>query len=162
MSTSADKRGHKRICTNCGIKFYDMCKRPINCPECDSEYTGEMKIRGRQVKSGIANDDNKTPAETKKKEAKAEKVEENIEKDDSTENSEDKEELKADKSVEELAEAELSDTPDDDDDDIDLEIDMDIDFDMDLDDLDMDLESDVDDDDDDITKVIKPSVDDDD
>jgi uncharacterized protein (TIGR02300 family) len=28
--------GTKRLCTNCGAKFYDLSKDPIVCPKCDS------------------------------------------------------------------------------------------------------------------------------
>ncbi len=28
--------GTKRLCTNCGAKFYDLSKTPIVCPKCDT------------------------------------------------------------------------------------------------------------------------------
>jgi uncharacterized protein (TIGR02300 family) len=28
--------GTKRLCTNCGAKFYDLNKTPIVCPKCDT------------------------------------------------------------------------------------------------------------------------------
>jgi uncharacterized protein (TIGR02300 family) len=28
--------GTKRLCTNCGAKFYDLSKSPIVCPKCDT------------------------------------------------------------------------------------------------------------------------------
>ncbi len=55
--TSADPRGLKRICTACSVRFYDMGKRPIICPSCDEEFTGEVKIRTRKAKSAIIKDD---------------------------------------------------------------------------------------------------------
>ncbi len=50
MSTAAaaNPMGLKRICTNCGARFYDMNKRPIVCPTCDTEFTGEVKVKGRR------------------------------------------------------------------------------------------------------------------
>lgn len=55
--TTADVRGMKRICTGCGARFYDLNKRPINCPSCDVEFTGEIKTRGRRGRAAVANDD---------------------------------------------------------------------------------------------------------
>ena len=43
MAAVADARGLKRICAGCGIRFYDMNKRPIICPSCGTEFTGEIK-----------------------------------------------------------------------------------------------------------------------
>ena len=28
--------GAKHICAECGVKFYDLHRRPITCPKCDS------------------------------------------------------------------------------------------------------------------------------
>lgn len=39
----ADSNGMKRICTNCGTRFYDMGKTPITCPSCNTEYAGQVK-----------------------------------------------------------------------------------------------------------------------
>ena len=30
--------GTKRLCANCGAKFYDLSKSPIHCPKCDAVY----------------------------------------------------------------------------------------------------------------------------
>ncbi|MEM9470036.1 MAG: FYDLN acid domain-containing protein, partial [Pseudomonadota bacterium] len=38
-------KGLKRICMSCGIRFYDMNKKPIICPTCDWEFTGEVKVK---------------------------------------------------------------------------------------------------------------------
>lgn len=45
---SADPKGLKRVCVACGIRFYDMNKRPICCPNCSTEFTGEIKVKGRR------------------------------------------------------------------------------------------------------------------
>jgi uncharacterized protein (TIGR02300 family) len=41
-------RGLKRVCVSCGIRFYDLNKRPINCPNCSTEFSGEIKLKGRR------------------------------------------------------------------------------------------------------------------
>jgi len=57
MSAETDPRGLKRICTACSARFYDMNKRPIICPSCGEEFTGEVKIKTRKAKSSIIKDD---------------------------------------------------------------------------------------------------------
>lgn len=55
MSAALDARGLKRVCVGCGIRFYDFNKRPIECPNCDAEFTGELKVKGRRGRAaGIA------------------------------------------------------------------------------------------------------------
>lgn len=41
-------RGLKRACAGCGIRFYDLNKRPITCPNCAAEFTGEIKLKTRR------------------------------------------------------------------------------------------------------------------
>ena len=55
MAAKADKKGMKRICTECGTHFYDFEKRPITCPSCEEEFTGETKPKNRRSKAA-AND----------------------------------------------------------------------------------------------------------
>lgn len=55
MSVAQDIRGLKRICMSCGTRFYDMNKRPIACPSCDTEFTGEIKVKTRRSRI-VAND----------------------------------------------------------------------------------------------------------
>lgn len=62
-STALDARGLKRVCVGCGSRFYDMNKRPIACPKCNTEFTGEIKMKGRR---------GRVAAEPEKKEAKVE------------------------------------------------------------------------------------------
>ena len=31
--------GKKVVCLNCGAKFYDLNRKPIICPSCNTEYT---------------------------------------------------------------------------------------------------------------------------
>lgn len=50
----ADKRGLKRVCAECGIRFYDMNKRPINCPNCSKEFTGAAeKVKTRRGRVAV-------------------------------------------------------------------------------------------------------------
>ena len=44
----ADLKGLKRICMSCGARFYDLNKKPIICPSCDTEFTGEIKVKARR------------------------------------------------------------------------------------------------------------------
>lgn len=68
MSTASNPMGLKRICTSCGARFYDLNKRPIICPSCDTEFTGEVKVKGRRGRAAAA-------VEAKEKEAAATPVE---------------------------------------------------------------------------------------
>ena len=62
MSALASVRGLKRICVACGMSFYDMNKRPIICPTCQVEFTGQPIIKSRKAadKDEISQD---TPVE---------------------------------------------------------------------------------------------------
>lgn len=53
----SDPRGFKRICMNCGARFYDMNKRPIICPSCDTEFNNEMKLKGRKSRASTAQEE---------------------------------------------------------------------------------------------------------
>lgn len=57
MAAATDARGLKRICTGCGSRFYDMKKRPIACPSCDTEFTGEIKVKARRGRAAAAVED---------------------------------------------------------------------------------------------------------
>lgn len=63
----ADKRGLKRICMSCGTRFYDMNKRPVVCPHCSTEFTGEAKVKTRRSRLPAAEESTvsaKTAADT--------------------------------------------------------------------------------------------------
>ena len=47
-AAAADARGLKRICMSCGTRFYDFKKRPIACPTCKEEFSGEIKVKARR------------------------------------------------------------------------------------------------------------------
>lgn len=40
--------GTKRICQNCGTKFYDLRREPILCPKCHAEYDPEALLKTRR------------------------------------------------------------------------------------------------------------------
>lgn len=42
------KWGAKRICQNCGAKYYDFDKVPVTCPACNTEFDPEAFMRGRR------------------------------------------------------------------------------------------------------------------
>ncbi len=54
VSAAADTRGLKRVCVSCGIRFYDLNKRPIHCPNCETEFSGEIKLKGRRGRVTVA------------------------------------------------------------------------------------------------------------
>lgn len=33
---------------SCGARFYDLNKKPIICPSCSTEFTGEVKVKARR------------------------------------------------------------------------------------------------------------------
>ncbi len=53
-ATATNPMGLKRICTECGVRFYDLNKRPIICPSCETEFTGEVKIKSRRGRTSAA------------------------------------------------------------------------------------------------------------
>ena len=80
VSAALDARGLKRVCVSCGIRFYDLNKRPIHCPNCQAEFSGEIKLKGRRGRAAaeaeaevlkakavvpVANDDQNTDVETR-------------------------------------------------------------------------------------------------
>ncbi len=69
MSTATKPIGLKRICTGCGAKFYDLNKRPIICPSCEVEFTGEIKVKRRgRAAAEVKKEDLTAEVETKKDE----------------------------------------------------------------------------------------------
>ena len=45
------KWGAKRICQNCGAKYYDFKKMPAICPLCQTEFDPEAFMRGRRSRT---------------------------------------------------------------------------------------------------------------
>lgn len=48
------KWGAKRICQNCGTKYYDFDKAPVICPSCNTEFDPEAFMRGRRTRASVA------------------------------------------------------------------------------------------------------------
>ena len=49
--------GTKRQCPSCASRFYDLTKRPIECPKCDYSFEPETlykQRRGRQPEAAVA------------------------------------------------------------------------------------------------------------
>lgn len=57
MPVAVSNRGLKRICPSCGTRYYDFNKRPVLCPECKTEFTGEMKVKARRGRASVVEDD---------------------------------------------------------------------------------------------------------
>lgn len=126
MPVAVATRGLKRICPSCGTRYYDFDKRPIFCPDCKTEFTGEIKMKSRRSRATIVEDDEAVLGN------------EGIEEGEILEN-EEAEEIESDEDTVSLDDVEEGE--DDSDDDLDVE-----DFD---DDLDEDFDDEDDDDDDD-------------
>ncbi len=58
--------GMKRICPNCGTRYYDFKKDPPACPSCGVEYDPEALLKSRRTRA-VANDE---PVKRKKAVAK--------------------------------------------------------------------------------------------
>lgn len=95
MSATADARGLKRVCVSCGGRFYDLNKRPIVCPSCSTEFSGEIKLKTRRgrlpaaetiiaepAKAAIANDDRFEEVERAENVVSLEEIEEGKDTDD--------------------------------------------------------------------------------
>lgn len=137
LEKSADPRGLKRICTNCGTRFYDLNKRPVNCPECETEFTGEIKVKGRRGRA---------PVEAEKEGQVSKKTAKEAANDESLEDDEDLELETV--SLDDVKDAEDGVDSDDDESNIDLgDDDLDDGLDDDVDDIGV-LEDDDDEDDD--------------
>ena len=46
--------GLKRICPNCGTRYYDFRKDPPTCPACGTVYDPEALLKSRRARPGMA------------------------------------------------------------------------------------------------------------
>ena len=46
--------GTKRLCGNCGAKFYDLSKTPIVCPKCETVFVAAPVTRARPEAAAAA------------------------------------------------------------------------------------------------------------
>lgn len=121
----ADLKGLKRICMSCGARFYDLNKKPIICPSCNVEFTGEIKVKSRRGRLPAEIEDTQADEEIVTKELDEVETEE-IESDDTTVSLDD---------IEEDTDAEDEDA---------IALDDDLDIEEDLDDLDdEDIDEDI-------------------
>lgn len=108
---------------SCGARFYDLNKKPIICPSCGTEFTGEIKVKTRRGRLPA----DEGPESQVEAEGVADEAEELV-----------TEEIETEEGVVSLDDLEEDDT-DGDDEDIALDDDLDIDEDLeDLDDEDID------------------------
>src|SRR5205085_12595070 len=42
--------GTKRVCPSCAARFYDLQKRPIECPKCNFAFEPEMLLKQRRTR----------------------------------------------------------------------------------------------------------------
>ena len=125
----ADLKGLKRICMSCGARFYDLNQKPIICPSCSVEFTGEIKVKARRGRLAAVEEE-----EVAEEEEIAEVAEVAAEDDETEEIEQDAETV----SLEDLEDEDDDDAAEDEDD---LELDDDLDdLDDDLDDLDEEIE----------------------
>jgi len=54
--------GTKRVCPNCGTKYYDLNKDPIICPKCGTHF--EAPARTRAAPAPVVEEPVKQPEET--------------------------------------------------------------------------------------------------
>ncbi len=51
--------GLKRICPNCGTRYYDFSKDPPSCPACGTVYDPEALLKSRRARPGMVEDQRK-------------------------------------------------------------------------------------------------------
>jgi uncharacterized protein (TIGR02300 family) len=85
--------GTKRVCPSCSARFYDLQKRPIECPKCSFEFEPEALLKQRRAR---------LPEEVKEKAQAATEDEEELERAEGEEAAEatgDEEELEGEDAV---------------------------------------------------------------
>ena len=101
--------GAKRICHNCGARFYDMLRDPIICPKCSTPFDPEALLKSRRSRTAaVAELAAKTAVVAKAKADEAEAVEAENQVDGATADDE------AEDDVADLSEADGDDEFDDD------------------------------------------------
>jgi uncharacterized protein (TIGR02300 family) len=54
--------GLKRICPNCGTRYYDFRKDPPTCPACGTVYDPEALLKSRRARPGMVEETRKVAA----------------------------------------------------------------------------------------------------
>lgn len=113
-ATVEDPRGLKRICLSCSTRFYDLNNRPIKCPNCGTEYTGDLDAKGQKIveeKSQV--EETQTEDQTEEDDDDTIVSLEEVEEEDSDDDSNDDPDLEALKEIgEDLDDADLDDADD--------------------------------------------------
>ena len=112
--------GMKRICPNCGTRYYDFQKEPPVCPVCGTVYDPEALLKSRRTRSSVVDE----PAPKKKAAAKvAEEIPELATEDDEIDTAIDDEDVDVDvEEAEDVVEADDDTLIEEDDDDLGGEI----------------------------------------
>jgi uncharacterized protein (TIGR02300 family) len=71
--------GVKRICPNCGARYYDMRKDPPVCPTCGTQYDPEALLKSRRARPIPADDAKKAAAPVRRSEVDVEIVDDAVE-----------------------------------------------------------------------------------
>ena len=79
-------KGEKHICSNCGQKFFDLNKRPIVCPKCNTEVLDKLNISPKPV---ISDPKTNEPIVDNSATENLEVIEEDIDNDELEENDDD-------------------------------------------------------------------------
>jgi uncharacterized protein (TIGR02300 family) len=66
--------GTKRICPSCAARFYDLGKRPITCPKCQTSFEPEALLRPRRQRPEPREAPAAKPVEVAEEEEEAEEV----------------------------------------------------------------------------------------
>lgn len=49
--------GTKHTCQHCGVKYYDLQRKPAICPKCGAEFNPDALLRSRRSKPAVADKD---------------------------------------------------------------------------------------------------------
>lgn len=99
--------GIKRICPNCGARYYDLRKDPPTCPACGTVFDPEALLRSRRSRPAPVEEVKKVPVRTDDEEAAPAEAED--EEETAEEEVEDTEET-ADEIEEDVEATEVEDT----------------------------------------------------
>lgn len=71
--------GVKRICPNCGARYYDMRKDPPVCPTCGTQYDPEALLKSRRARPAPTDDVKKSVQPPREDDVDAEIADEAVE-----------------------------------------------------------------------------------
>jgi uncharacterized protein (TIGR02300 family) len=66
--------GLKRICPNCGTRYYDFRKDPPTCPACGTVYDPEALLKSRRARPGMVEETRKSSAKAVSRVAELDEV----------------------------------------------------------------------------------------